>query len=610
MPPTPHPSGEAPDLPSSPARAWAAPARFWLALALLTWLQFLPRLVYWHDKLHGSPLRRGHGAWASLLWRTGQDPFFVQGELWLAATLLAVVAARRTLGPWMVRALGLLWATLFIYELNTVFGLVFMTQEPLFYDELFLLKHLLRLIGDLWRPSFLLWGLAGLTAVGLLAAVVRRLLSMLVTGTRDLGRGSATLLAAVWLLTSVAMVRHGIDNHQVEVRWASPGIAANLAESARVFAQVHRQVADSPYRALDAVQLRRKPDVHVIIVESYGQVVATIPALRQTWEPRIRDMQDELAARGWHMATAWCRSPISGGRSWLADASMLLGVRIFHQSVYEHLLDQPDPVNLVRWFRGQDYRTVIVAPADRARPGIQLENLHHFDTTVFQKDLHYEGPPMGWGIVPDQYALEYAHEEVLDRIDQPVFSWFHGTTSHVPWQDIPPLVEDWRSLGTLPGDPVAADEALDDMVKLQLKRFRSRPLKDTPGYQGEALPQQQGPYRDAIDYDLGVVQAHLDHLDDDALVVVLGDHQPPWMNRYQQSYAVPLHLFSKDPALLDEFLDQGFSPGLVPPDDAPVAIKHEGFFSLLVRNLARCCSDDPLPAYLPDGAGGRAADPR
>ncbi len=585
-----------------------------MAFVGLTWLAFLPRLLYWHERFHLLPIRWRNGVEntvGTLFRRSGQDPWFVQGELLVAVTLAAVVVAWRGRPPGRVGRAGLLglWLVVFLFELNTVFGLVFMTQAPLFYDELFLLRHLLRLVGDLWQPVFLLYGLGGAGAFAALVLLAAFLVRTLVAALPALGRGSLAAGAGLWLLVGLSLFWHGVDDRRGLVRLATPPIVDNLRESAAVYRQVNGQVAASPYDALDDVVLVRKPDVHVIIVESYGQVVATIPALRETWEPRIRDMQTNLEATGWHTASAWCRSPISGGRSWLADASLFMGVRIFHESVYRHLLDQPEPRSLVRWFGRQGYETVLVAPADRARPGIELENLHRFSTTVFQKDLHYGGPSMGWGLVPDQYALEYAHQEVLDRIEGPVFSSFHGTTSHLPWDDIPPLVQDWRALGTLPGTFQAQDEALDDLVELKLKRYRSRPLKETPGYAGETLPQQQEPYRKAIDYELGVVEAHLAHLEDDALVVVLGDHQPPYMNKYASSYAVPMHLFARDPALLDEFLAQGFEPGLVPSDDAPVALNHEGFFSLLVRALARCCSDGPLPDWLPEGAGGREADP-
>ncbi len=625
-----------PSAPVPPPPSRRSALRTWLAFFALTLLVFAPRLVYWHEGLRWLPLRWGRGGGlvalentaASLLRRSGQDPWFLQVELLAAFSLLwfgrAWWGASRTGARWLGRGLGALWGLLFALELNTVLGHLFMTQEPLFYDELFLLRHLLRLAGDLWQPLWFVYAALGLGALGLVALLVRALVRQLMTGLRGVGRVSLVILGLLWTVVGLDLLWFGVHDPRAAARWASPGVMANLVESAAVYRQVHSQVAASPYRALDAVELTRRPDVHIVIIESYGKVVATMEPLRESWEPQVAGLEERLGAQGWSMASAWCRAPISGGRSWLADASLFMGVRIFHESVYRHLLDQPEPVNVVRWFRRQGYETLIVAPADRARPGIELENLHHFEHTAFQKDMDYEGPPLGWGLVPDQHALGLIRDELVPelRAEGPVFTSLHGTTSHVPWDGIPPVMDHWRELAELPGAFDAAhgegspeDEELSDSVRLQLKRYRDRSLKATPGYQGEDGPSLLPAYRDAMTYQLEVLEEHLEDFPEaaaeDTLFVVMGDHQPPWMNKYQDSYDVPMHLFARDPVLLAEFLEQGFEPGLRPSPDRPAVLNHEGFFSLLVRALASCCSTDDieLPEFFADGLESREALP-
>ena len=45
------------------------------------------------------------------------------------------------------------------------------------------------------------------------------------------------------------------------------------------------------------------------------------------------------------------------------------------------------------------------------------ENRYAYDTTLFALDLEYEGPSIGWGIIPDQYSLGYAHDRVFSEAE-------------------------------------------------------------------------------------------------------------------------------------------------------------------------------------------------
>jgi hypothetical protein len=86
------------------------------------------------------------------------------------------------------------------------------------------------------------------------------------------------------------------------------------------------------------------------------------------------------------------------------------------------------------------------------------------------------------------------------------------------------------------------------------------------------------------------------------LLIVMGDHQPPAVTPAGANFDVPVHVFARDPALLAEFLDHGFTPGLVIAPTARPAIEHAGFFSLLVRGLLRVQpTQSTLPPYLPSG---------
>jgi hypothetical protein len=59
----------------------------------------------------------------------------------------------------------------------------------------------------------------------------------------------------------------------------------------------------------------------------------------------------------------------------------------------------------------------------------------------------------------------------------------------------------------------------------------------------------------------------LRYLDDHTLLIALGDHQAaPWVTGSADP-TVPVHVFAKNPALVQPFLDWGFKKGAYPADD-------------------------------------------
>lgn len=586
------------------SRAWAP----WVAGLVLTWLVFAPRLLRGLHRLRLHPLRfddDGGVELYALLHRTGEDPFRLYGELLLLLGLV-VLSARRGRARLGVRLAWLGWLGMFLYEVNRGVGYLLMTQAPVFYDELFMLRHLFVLARDLWRWSYTPMVLGGVLGLAAVLWGAHRLLRVVATGAEALGRGSAVGGVLLASLGVYGLVAHSPADQRNAVRWMMPAVTDNLVDSVEIWRSIQARVAESPYRAYDELELRERPDVHVILIESYGRVVEEVPMLREPWEAELAALDVALADDGWHTRGGWSRAPITGGRSWLSHASMYLGTHIFYESVYRQLTARHDLPGLAKWMSDQGYLSVLVAPADRARPGVELENPLDFGACIFQKDLHYTGPSLGWGLVPDQYVFGLVQSRYLAHQDQPLFTSWHTTTSHFPWDELPPVVDDWRSLNDREGDFELPDEEVGATARLRLKRYRTRNLKAAPGYAGEPDATGWSGYLEAMRYELAVVAEHLSRIEGDAIVVVMGDHQPPMLNKLAGSYDVPVHVLSRDPGLLEEFEDHGFVEGLRPPE-APSELRHEAFFSLMVRALVRCCSDDPPPEFLPRGSVGGAA---
>jgi hypothetical protein len=71
----------------------------------------------------------------------------------------------------------------------------------------------------------------------------------------------------------------------------------------------------------------------------------------------------------------------------------------------------------------------------------------------------------------------------------------------------------------------------------------------------------------------------------DALVIVLGDHQPPGVAGGDPSRAVPVHVLSRDPRLVERFAAAGYAPGMRPPDGGAVPAM-ESFLPALLERLS------------------------
>ena len=522
-------------------------------------------------------------------WRPSAD--------WLLLASGWLLALHLRHGRWLRMATLATGVLLLLYLVDRVAMLRLLGEPPLLYDQLFLLRHLFVLTSDLWSASAAALLLALLVGVLLAIFGTRRLFAMLALPADRLPRQRlAALLAALWLIAAVGSVVH--VGGEPAVRWAAPGLFANLRESHHLYRSVQRRIGSSPYAQYARIRLTRKPDVYLILVESYGRILAEHPSLRPRWLEQLKRMETNLGAAGWHAASAFSRAPVMGGRSWLAEGSLLMGMHIQYEAVFRQLVAEIERVpNLVEFLDRQGYHSVLLAPADRARPGIQNENRYHYDRCVRFEDLDYRGPQVGWGLVPDQYSLAHTEEHVLRGIGHPLFLNFHMVSSHAPWAQVPEIAPDWRALSALPGKrPNAGAGSLFTPLKRYVHTY---PRFTNMGSWREDLGRR---YLDSIVYDLRVLEAFLQTRQDDALVILIGDHQPPLVSAQTERFDTPIHVLARDPALLAELRKRGFRGGLQLGADEGTAVAHEALFSLLVRLLAGCCSQErALPAYRPHG---------
>ncbi|WP_166258433.1 sulfatase-like hydrolase/transferase [Marinobacter salicampi] len=287
-------------------------------------------------------------------------------------------------------------------------------------------------------------------------------------------------------------------------------------------------------------------DVILGFVESYGISTLTDARYRTVIDRRLATMAQSLEAAGLHVVTGRLSSPVQGGQSWLAHGTLLSGQWVNSQLDYEILLASDFPT-LIDDFNATGYRTVAVMPAiTRAWPEGRLFG---YDEIYDATSMDYQGPPLNWVTMPDQYTWSWFQSRVREKTDTPLFAELALISSHAPWVPVLPVLE-WDRIG----DGSVFEQWADaGEAPVDLWRDHDR-VRDH--------------YVRAVDYALNVVTGYATRfLDESTLLIVLGDHQPaPMITGDDASRDVPVHLISGDQALLASFLSPRLDGG---PDGLP-----------------------------------------
>ncbi len=327
-------------------------------------------------------------------------------------------------------------------------------------------------------------------------------------------------------------------------------------------------------------------DVILAFLESYGISALDDPRYAPVIQSRLDDLEARMEAAGVHLVSGALVAPIQGGQSWLGRGAVLSGLWLENQFRYELLLTS-ERETMVDDFRRAGYRTVALMPAiTMAWPEGERFG---YDRIHAHRDIDYRGPPLNWVTMPDQFTWWYLESAIrTDPDPRPLFAEVALISSHAPWVPILPVLEDWETIG-------------DGSVFAPWEDAGERPEELWRDYD-----RVREHYALQVDYALHAMVAYAERfVDERTLLVVMGDHQPaPLITGEDASRDVPVHVFSRDPELLEPFLAWGFRPGGRPDPDRP-APRMDAFRDWFVRSF----SADALPAADPS-ADALPLDPR
>jgi hypothetical protein len=313
-------------------------------------------------------------------------------------------------------------------------------------------------------------------------------------------------------------------------------------------------LTNDPFRDVPADELLtalRGKDVVLAFVESYGRSAIERPAVAGPVTAALDAGNAQLASAGFTARSGFLTSPVAGGSSWLAHATMLSGMRVANQARHDALMAS-DRLTLVSAFAKANWRTVAVMPGTT---GEWPEARFYGHQRVYDfPALGYHGPDLGWASVPDQYtmsAFERAEHGQPDR--PPVFGEIALASSHAPWPLIPPVIG-WDQVG-------------DGSVFQSLTTGEPRDAVWAKGT--DAV---RSAYGRSIAYSLQTLVSWVQSSgDDDLVLIVLGDHQAaPMIIGPDAGYDVPVSIITRDQGVLDRVAGWGWEDGLRPSPQAPV----------------------------------------
>ena len=476
--------------------------------------------------------------------------------LWLgllAGTAWRGPATKRLLG-WLTAAYGLL--VLGRYADVTVPSL-FGRPVNLYWDGQQIPRFLWVSARDapLWQSALAIAVVAGLSY-----ALFRLLRWALTVAARD---AAPYALRARWTwlptgLATAAVVLHlagsvpGLTWHLVAdpvtptyarqaVLLANAFVPGRLDEVLPAAPRLERALAEPPAVALGALHGR---DFKLIFLESYGIMAFENPRVAPQLAPARERLARDIAASGRLVASAYVRAATFAGGSERSHLSLLSGIDLSDPLRHDLLLTSQRPT-LTTLFQRAGYRSVGLYPAlswDWAE-----RRFYGFDLFLDGRDLDYRGPPLGYWKVPDQFTLaRFDQLHPVGPDTPPRFLFFPTISSHLPFGPVPPYQPDWARM--LSADPYGAAETE------RLRNAYVDWLDMLPNYAG------------MFDYTYRWLGGYLLRPEArESVMLWVGDHQPAAsVSGEGASWDVPVHLVTRDPALLARFVTLGFSPGLTP----------------------------------------------
>lgn len=354
-------------------------------------------------------------------------------------------------------------------------------------------------------------------------------------------RGMAIALAAYLMIAGLSLGFNSSISAEIGDQFAERIFRAQRMQT-RAY-EIERKMNTVPAIAIGNPV--KRPTVLVFVVESYGQVLLEAEKYKG-WHKTLSGHQSSLTQKGYFMRSTAYRAPVFGGSSWLANATILCRFMVQSEKTFKSLF-KANTKCLPTQFNEAGYQTVFAA-SNTTKITPEYTTRFPFENFYPRDELSYKGPRISWSYMPDQYVIDVIEKRILStKSVRPRFVYYKLTSSHHPWDTIPPYLEDWSRIG---------DGTVYNTVKMT--RF--------PGNEFLGGKLYNEGYLSSVEYSMETVVGYLNQMPPDRhiLAIVLGDHQPrkPVADIATSPWTVPLHIISRDKELVERFSHEGYTEGL------------------------------------------------
>jgi len=305
-------------------------------------------------------------------------------------------------------------------------------------------------------------------------------------------------------------------------------------------------------------------DVIILFVESYGRTSTDSEQFAD--HARLKSVEAEITDAGLSVKSAWIDSPIRGGRSWLAHATVASGLPLTDHARFDRLITS-DRKSLPVLFGEAGWETSVLLPVVKGVPWVEGE-WYQVDRFYDRDALEYQGKGFGYVTMPDQYTLTAFEEKVRATADYPLMAHIGLMDSHAPWGPLP-IHQPWDTIG---------DGSVFDGTQRH---------GDTHSW-AKPAPVRIA-YGKAVDQTMKLIGEYLARYADDALFIIVGDHQPASViDGWAPSAEVPMHIVTAEPELLERLPELNFNDGMRPHADSPALPMQS------VRGMLSTVFEEPL----------------
>ncbi|HTU58637.1 MAG TPA: hypothetical protein VMF89_09385, partial [Polyangiales bacterium] len=404
-------------------RLWARRAAPYLGLLALNFWLFAPRFFTASARwLPLGPDDNGGSLFRQLFWqRDNLDVFRVSIDL-VVATWLLIWTARLRVARALRYFCSALYVVLWVFLAYHHAVAHFYERTPAIFEDIRLSLNLWHFVEGYAKYSTLVV-VALVAYLALMSWLAARAFRALQLRAAKWPRPRKLRVSAVLLLPALlSLVWLGTKSERPVFQLTTSAVAANFRASVREakrMAQLRSAPPDLRYEAFSSVQLAKKPDVYLVMVEAYGEILSTWD-MNDAYSALMSRVQKRLETAGYHAASAYSVAPVHGGTSWFSISTVHTGIQVDRPQAYDAVQAVGASIpSITRFFREQGYVTHALQPGVQLRSGLNRFDLFHHEIPVDAFTLGYHGPEYGWGVIPDQYSIGSFREQHFKTTDQP-----------------------------------------------------------------------------------------------------------------------------------------------------------------------------------------------